>query len=90
MQVTTLAASPGILTSIEVVDPPYMAPYHTPVIMIRPVVGPYFKVKGSIKAIVTVGPKPGRTPTTVPTSAPMKQATRFTGVRELMKPFKRR
>ena len=56
--------------------------------MIKPVMGPYFKVKGSISAIVTVGPRPGRTPTRVPTKAPMKQAVRLTTVRELRKPFK--
>ena len=87
-QVMTLAASPGILTRIDVVDPPYIAPYQTPVIMIKPVTGPYFTVKGSIRAIVTVGPNPGRTPTTVPTKAPMKQARRLTRLRELMKPFR--
>jgi hypothetical protein len=58
--------------------------------MIKPVTGPYFRVKGSIKAMVTVGPNPGRTPTMVPTRAPMKQAMRFTQVRELMKPFNKR
>jgi hypothetical protein len=90
MQVTTLAASPGMLTRIEVVEPPYMAPYQTPVIMIKPVVGPYERVKGSINAIVAVGPKPGRTPTIVPIKAPMKQAKRFTIVREFTNPLYRR
>src|SRR3990172_3262978 len=90
MHVTTLAASPGMLTRIEVVEPPYMAPYQTPVIMIKQVVGPYGKVKGSISTIVAVGPKPGRTPTRVPTKAPMKQATRFTIARELINPLNRR
>ena len=78
----TLAASPGILTKMEVVDPPYMAPYQTPVSMMRPTVGPYCIVKGSIRAIVAVGPRPGRTPTIVPMRAPKKQARRFTIVRE--------
>ena len=62
----------------------------TPVIMIRPVVTPNFKVKGSINAMVAAGPKPGRTPTIVPIKAPTKQATRFTIVRELANPLYRR
>jgi hypothetical protein len=72
---------------MEVVEPPYMAPYQTPVIMIKPVVGPYGKVKGSINTMVAVGPKPGRTPTRVPIKAPVKQATRLTVVRELTNPL---
>ena len=89
MQVTTLAASPGILTRIDVVEPPYIAPYHTPAIMIKPAVGPNLNVKGSIRASVTVGPNPGRTPMMVPTKAPVKQATRLTKLKEFMKPFRR-
>jgi hypothetical protein len=56
--------------------------------MIKPVVGPYFRVNGSIKAMVTVGPRPGKTPTRVPTNAPTKQAMRLTKVNELIKPFR--
>jgi hypothetical protein len=78
----TLAASPGMFTSIEVVDPPYIAPYQTPVSMIRPAVGPYFIVTGSINAMVAVGPSPGNTPTIVPMRAPKKQARRVTVVNE--------
>ena len=89
MQVTTLAASLDVDQN-QVVEPPYMAPYHTPVIMIKPVVAPNFRVKGSINAIVAVGPKPGRTPTMVPIKTPMKQATRFTVVKELANPLYRR
>jgi hypothetical protein len=37
--VTTEAASPGTLTRIEVVDPPYMAPYAIPHIMIMAEIG---------------------------------------------------
>ena len=84
---TTLAASPGMLTRIEVVEPPYMAPYQTPVIMIKPVVAPYGSVKGNINAMVAVGPRPGRVPTMVPIKAPTKQATRFTIVREWTNPL---
>ena len=86
---TTLAASPGMFTSTDVVEPPYIAPYHTPVIMMRPVVAPYGMVKGSRSAIVAVGPRPGSTPTTVPISAPTKHATRLTVVNEFAKPFSR-
>jgi hypothetical protein len=83
----TLAASPGILTRIEVVEPPYCAPYHIPAIMIRPVIGPYFKVKGKKRDIVAVGPNPGRTPTTVPKRHPIKQANKLAGVMARVKPF---
>jgi len=87
IQVTTLAASPGILTRIEVVEPPYCEPNQTPAIIMRPVSAPYFMVKGSISAMVAVGPKPGNTPTMVPTRAPTKQATRLTRLNELAKPL---
>jgi hypothetical protein len=50
--------------------------------MIKPVSGENLKVKGSINAIVAVGPKPGKTPTIVPIKAPIKQAKRFTIVIE--------
>lgn len=66
----TLAASPGILTRMEVVEPPYMAPHNTPVSMMRPNVGPRVKVKGSISVMVAVGPTPGKTPMTVPIKTP--------------------
>jgi hypothetical protein len=78
--VTTLEASPGIFTKIEVVDPPYCAPYQIPAIMINPAIGPYFSVKGKKRDIVAVGPNPGKTPTTVPRRHPKKQANKFSGV----------
>src|SRR5690349_6695342 len=86
----TLAASPGMLTSTDVVEPPYIAPYQMPVIMMRPVTGPYGIVNGRRSAIVAVGPRPGSTPTIVPISAPTKQAIRLTAVKELAKPVRRR
>src|SRR4029079_15050569 len=90
MHVTTLAAPPGMLTSTEVVEPPYIAPYQMPVIMMSPVTGPYGIVNGRRSAIVAVGPSPGSTPTIVPMSAPPKQAMRLTAVKELANPVRRR
>src|SRR4051794_25269388 len=78
-----------MFTRTEVVEPPYIAPYHTPVIMMSPVVAPYGIVNGSSSAIVAVGPSPGSTPTTVPISAPTKHATRFAVVNEFAKPLSR-
>jgi hypothetical protein len=69
-----------MLTRIDVVEPPYMAPYQIPAIMIRPVCGPYFSVKGSMRVIVAVGPNPGRIPMTVPIRTPTMQARRIPGV----------
>jgi hypothetical protein len=86
MAVTTLAASPGIFTRIDVVDPPYWEPNHTPAIIIKPASGPNFKVNGSIRAMVATGPKPGKTPTMVPTTAPKKQDIKLTGLSELTNP----
>ncbi len=41
--------------------------------MIRAVAGPRVKVMGRSMAMVAVGPMPGSTPTSVPSSTPMKQ-----------------
>ena len=43
-------------------------------------------VDGSSRAIAPTGPMPGRMPTMVPTSTPMKQAKRLPGVRAIEKP----
>src|SRR5450759_652370 len=86
MQVITLAASPGMLTRIDVVEPPYCDPNHTPVNMMSPVSGPIPTVNGSMKVIVAAGPTPGSTPTIVPRKEPTKQASRFVTVSRLRKP----
>jgi len=71
MQVTTEAASPGIRTRIEVVEPPYMAPRKMPVSMMMPIDGSRPKVSGSSSVMPASGPSPGSTPTMVPHSRTM-------------------
>jgi hypothetical protein len=44
-----------------------------PAIMISAETGSNVKVTGRRRAIVAVGPMPGRTPTAVPSTTPMKQ-----------------
>ncbi len=44
-------------------------------------------VKGRVKAIVAVGPNPGKTPTTVPMKTPSKQASKFTIDKEEINPL---
>src|SRR4030042_1985343 len=46
-------------------------------------------VIGSKSARVAVGPRPGRTPITVPMKAPRKTARRFPGVRAMANPWNR-
>jgi hypothetical protein len=89
MHVTTLEASPGILTRIDVVDPPYMAPYAMPVNMMSPVAASYFNVKGRVRAMAAAGPRPGKTPTRVPIRQPKKHASRFAVEKEAINPLTR-
>jgi hypothetical protein len=79
-QVTTEAASPGMCSRIEVVEPPYCAPWRMPASRINAVSGGMPKVSGSSSAMVVTGPRPGSTPASVPTSTPRKQKPRLTGV----------
>jgi hypothetical protein len=58
--------------------------------MIKPNMGPYIRVKGSIKAIVVAGPNPGRIPTMVPRKTPIKQANTYFIEKNARKPFNRR
>ena len=71
--VTTDAASPGMFSRIEVVDPPYMAPQKIPASMITAETGSILRVAGRRRAIVAGGPSPGRTPMAVPRRAPTAQ-----------------
>jgi len=71
---------------MDVMDPPYIDPNHTPAIMIKPVSGGNLKVKGSNNVNVAVAPNPGKTPMMVPIRAPIKQAKRFTIEIEFMTP----
>jgi len=47
--------------------------------MMMDATGDIFNVKGRRREIAATGPRPGRTPTTVPRIDPMKQARRFMG-----------
>ncbi len=57
-----------------------------PASMISAVAGSSAKVDGSRSAIAPTGPIPGRIPTTVPMSTPMKQANRLPGVSAIENP----
>jgi hypothetical protein len=87
--VTTLAASPGIFTRIEVVEPPYWEPTRIPVSMMMPKVASWDRVKGSIRLMVVVGPKPGKTPITVPRTAPIAQARIYLNEKKIANPSNR-
>src|SRR5215475_11097116 len=60
-----------------------------PASMIRPEVGSRWKVSGSSIAMVAIGPMPGRTPISVPISAPESANNRFAGVSATPKPVMR-
>jgi hypothetical protein len=47
------------------------------------------KVIGKRIAMAPTGPKPGRTPTNVPSTEPTKQKKRLFGCRAMEKPYKR-
>src|SRR5215813_5422533 len=54
--------------------------------MISAATGGSEKVTGSSMAMVATGPRPGSTPTSVPSSAPIRQNSRFWGVAATPKP----
>ena len=54
--------------------------------MISAATGGSVKVMGSSMAMVATGPSPGSTPTSVPSSAPIRQNSRFCGVTATPKP----
>ena len=89
MAVTTDDDSPGVLSRIEVVDPPYMPPYRIPASMIIAPVGSSPYVIGSSRATVMAGPIPGSTPTAVPTVTPISASSRLIGVAAVAKPSSR-
>src|SRR5690606_9631173 len=78
--------SPGVLSRMEVVEPPYMAPYSTPANMMKAAVGATFTVTGSSSAMVSAGPMPGSTPTAVPSSDPKNAHIRWAGCKATPKP----
>src|ERR1700694_6249003 len=57
-----------------------------PASMISAPTGGNPKVIGSSMATVAMVPSPGNTPTSVPTSAPIRQSKRLIGVRATLKP----
>src|SRR3546814_8418463 len=79
-------ASPGVLIKMDVVDPPYMAPYNTPANIIKADTGPTDTVTGNSNAIVNAGPMPGRMPIAVPNIDPIRAHIRLMGVSATSKP----
>jgi hypothetical protein len=57
-----------------------------PASMMSAVAGCSANVDGRSSAMAPTGPMPGNTPTTVPTTTPMKQASRFAGVSAMANP----
>src|SRR5712691_11667477 len=60
-----------------------------PASMIRPESGSRWKVSGKSIAMVAIGPMPGRTPISVPISAPASAKPRLAGVAATPKPVAR-
>jgi hypothetical protein len=54
--------------------------------MTRPVTGGIVKVVDSRREIAAMGPMPGKTPTNVPKTHPMKQKKRLLGCSTMLKP----
>ena len=54
--------------------------------MIRDEIGGKPNVAGSSMAMVATGPRPGKTPTAVPTKTPIRQYIRFVSVSAVSKP----
>src|SRR5690606_4881702 len=79
-------ASPGVLIRMDVVDPPYMAPYSTPANMMKADTGPTDTVTGSSKAMVSAGPMPGNMPMAVPSIDPIRAHSKLVGVSATSKP----
>jgi hypothetical protein len=75
----TEEASPGILTRIEVVEPPYWAPYVMPNNMIKYASGGACSARGKSNAMAPAGPSPGSTPTKVPSNTPANPYNRLSG-----------
>ena len=71
--------SPGVLIRIDVVDPPYIAPYRIPANMISADSGATWAVTGNSNAMVRAGPMPGRMPIAVPRTVPTSAHIRFIG-----------
>src|SRR3546814_4471468 len=78
--------SSDLLIKMDVVDPPYMAPYNTPANIIKADTGPTDTVTGNSNAIVNAGPMPGRMPIAVPNIDPIRAHIRLMGVSATSKP----
>src|SRR5215470_8231164 len=86
--VSMVALSPGVLSRIEVVEPPYIAPQYMPANRMNAAVDSTLKVIGNSKAMVSAGPSPGRTPIAVPKVVPTRHHRRFIGVSATAKPLR--
>jgi len=80
MAVTMLALSPGVLSRMEAVEPPYMPPQAIAMKKMKASVMPTWKVMGSSSATATEGPNPGSTPRAVPSRQPARANIRCSGV----------
>src|SRR5687767_12917638 len=89
MQVTTDAASPGVLMSTDVMVPPYMLPAYIAASRMIPEVGCMPNVSGRSSATPDTGPTPGSAPISVPMMTPATARTTFIGVSATPKPSAR-
>jgi hypothetical protein len=86
-QVATADASPGMLSKIELRDPPNIAPKKIAAIAIRAVSGFNTNVSGKSKAIPVAGPRPGTIPRIVPRTLPMVIQSIFDGLKTTSSPY---
>ena len=84
-------ASPGTLSRIDEIRPPYSQPMYTAASRISAVSGGSFSANASGIRMATplIGPRPGSMPTIVPMKAPSAATPRFAGVNATPKPASR-
>src|SRR5690606_30866959 len=84
-------ASPGTLSRIDVMRPPYSAPTYTAASRINAVSGGRFMAKamGISMATPLMGPRPGSTPTMVPINEPMAATSKLVSENATPKPIDR-
>ena len=68
---------PGVFSRIPAVESPNRPPKYTPANMMNAAVGSRAKVIGSSSATAIEEPRPGRTPTAVPSTAPISTNSRL-------------
>src|SRR5687768_8011995 len=84
--VATDEGSPGMLNRIDVVEPPNSAPQYIDDSTMMPAIGSMPKVSGSSSATPFGAPRPGNTPTRMPSSTPPAMSARWYGVRAVPNP----